>query len=156
MRTTRALAACGAALMMIGGAAPYAFADSGPEDGLAYHGAVFMAAGRVDVRFTPRNQGPVAVPDASVRLLWSEPLADRQTLPDGCARSGERAVLCGVGALAAKGAGEPMSLRVRLREAPSEVLLEIDTAWYGATADRHLDNDPQRVLVLDTGDEYYF
>ncbi|MDO0935404.1 hypothetical protein QQY66_28420 [Streptomyces sp. DG2A-72] len=158
MRTTRVLAACGAALVMIGGAASLAVAGSGPEVGLAYHGAASMAAGRVDVRFTPRNHGASAVPDASVRLLWSEPLADRQALPGGCARSGERAVVCRVGALAAKGVGEPIGLRVQLREAPSEVLLEI-----GAVADGGRgggsgsgDSDPQRVLVLDTGDEYYF
>ena len=40
-----------------------------------------MVAGRVDVRFTPHNHGPGAVPDSAVRIRWSQPLADRQTLP---------------------------------------------------------------------------
>ncbi|MEV6171327.1 hypothetical protein AB0L99_24205 [Streptomyces sp. NPDC051954] len=156
MRTTRVLAACGAALMMIGGAAPLAVADEAPEADLAYHGAASMAAGRVDVRLTPRNHGPSAVSDASVQLHWSAPLADAQTLPGGCARAGEKDVVCRVGALSADKLGKQMSLRVGLRGTPSEVLLEIDTVWNGGTVDRNRDNDRQRVLVLDTGDEYYF
>ncbi|WP_210592666.1 hypothetical protein [Streptomyces sp. GESEQ-35] len=156
MRTTRVLAACGAALMMIGGAAPLAVADAVPEADLAYHGAASIAAGRVGVRFTPRNHGPSAVSDASVRLRWSEPLADGQTLPGGCARAGERDVVCRVGALSADGLGKQISLRVGLRGTPSEVLLEIDTVWNGGAVDRNRDNDRQRVLVLDSGDEYYF
>ncbi|WP_239157791.1 hypothetical protein [Streptomyces sp. SID13726] len=128
----------------------------GPEADLAYHGAASMAGGRVDVRFTPRNHGPSAVPDATVRLRWSEALVDRQGLPAGCARSGERVVLCRVGALAADGLGERVELRVRLKGVPSEVLLEIDTVWGGGTVDRNRSNDRQRVLVLDSGDEYYF
>ncbi|MEV0639545.1 hypothetical protein AB0I77_32355 [Streptomyces sp. NPDC050619] len=145
-----------AALVAVGGVAPLAFAVSRPEADLAYHGSAAMAAGRVDVRFTPRNHGPSQVPDATVRLRWSEPLADRQVLPDGCARSGERVVLCRVGALAADGLGERIELRVRLRGTPSEALLEIDTVWSGGAVDRNRGNDRQRVLVLDTGDEYYF
>ena len=115
-----------------------------------------MASGVVAVRLTPRNHGPSAVPDATVRLRWSAPLADRQVLPDGCARSGPRVVLCRVGALAVDGLGERVELGVRLREEPSEVLLEIDTVWSGGVADRDPSNDRQRVLILDTGDEYYF
>lgn len=108
------------------------------------------------MRFTPRNHGPAAVPDATVRLQWSEPLVNEQTLPEGCARSAERVVLCRVGALAADGVGERVAMRVLLRGAPSEVLLEIDTVWNGGTVDRNRENDRQRVLVLDSGDEYYF
>jgi hypothetical protein len=52
--------------------------------------------------------------------------------------------------------GERVELRVRLRGVPSEVLLEIDTVWNGGTVDRNRENDRQRVLVLDSGDEYYF
>ncbi|MCX5050158.1 MULTISPECIES: hypothetical protein [unclassified Streptomyces] len=52
--------------------------------------------------------------------------------------------------------GGEIRLSVRLRVAPSEVLLEIDTAWSGGAVDRNRQNDQQRVLVLDTGDEYYF
>jgi hypothetical protein len=47
-------------------------------------------------------------------------------------------------------------MRVRLRGTPSEVLLEIDTVWNGGTVDRNRENDRQRVLVLDSGDQYYF
>lgn len=145
-----------AALVAVGGTAPVAGAVPGPEADLAYHGSAAMAAGRVDVRFTPRNHGPAAVPDATVRLRWSEPLANRQVLPGGCARSGVRVVLCRVGALTADDVGEPVELRVRLRGVPSEVLLDIDTVWSGGAVDRNRMNDRQRVLVLDTGDEYYF
>ncbi|MEV7076839.1 hypothetical protein [Streptomyces sp. NPDC093990] len=151
----RVLAVSGAVLVaLVGGGT--AAAVGGPEADLAYHGAAAMSGGRVDVRFTPRNHGPSAVPDATVRLRWSEPLVNEQTLPRGCARSEERVVLCGVGALAADGVGERVEMRVRLRGAPSEVLLEIDTVWNGGTVDRNRENDRQRVLVLDSGDEYYF
>ncbi len=96
------------------------------------------------------------MPDATVRLRWSKPLADAQTLPEGCARSGEQVVVCRTGALAADGVGERIDLRVRLREASTEVLLELDTLWGGGAVDGNRANDRQRVLVLDTGDSYYF
>ncbi|MFD9328574.1 hypothetical protein [Streptomyces sp. NPDC060065] len=127
-----------------------------PEADLAYHGDVSMADGRVDVRLTPRNHGPSAVPDATVRLRWSVPLADRQSLPDGCARAEARAVVCRTGALAADGVGEEIRLGVRLRGAPAEVTVEFDTVWGGGAVDRNAGNDRQRVLVLDTGDSYAF
>ncbi|MCX5255317.1 hypothetical protein OOK27_14420 [Streptomyces canus] len=133
-----------------------AVAAAVPEADLAYHGAASMAGGRVDVRFTPRNHGPAAAPDATVRLRWSEPLVDGQTFPEGCARSAERVVLCRVGALAADGVGKRVEMWVRLRGVPSEVLLEIDTVWNGGTVDRNRENGRQRVLVLDSGDAYYF
>ncbi|MFJ4202939.1 hypothetical protein ACIP2Y_25370 [Streptomyces sviceus] len=160
MRGLRVRAVAGAvvAVVVCGGAAVAVDGPGapGPEADLAYHGAASMAGGLVDVRFTPRNHGPAAVPDATVRLQWSEPLVNEQTLPAGCARSAERVVLCRVGALAADGVGERVAMRVRLRGAPSEVLLEIDTVWNGGTVDRNRENDRQRVLVLDSGDEYYF
>ncbi|MFE0524315.1 MULTISPECIES: hypothetical protein [unclassified Streptomyces] len=147
-----------AALAAVCGAAVPAGAvvAGGPEADLAYHGAVSMADGTVGVRFTPRNHGPSAAPDVTVRLRWSAALADRQELPAGCARSGPRVVLCRVGELPADGLGEQIAVRVRLRQAPSEVLLVLDTVWSGGTVDRNRQNDHQRVLVLDTGDEYYF
>ncbi|MEW1648493.1 hypothetical protein [Streptomyces sp. NPDC091219] len=151
----RTLAAVGAALAVTG-AAPGHPDLPGPEADLAYHGSAVMTAGRIDVRFTPRNHGPSAVSDATVRLRWSKPLADRQALPEGCARSGERMVVCRTGALAADGVGERIDLRVRLRDASTEVLLELDTLWGGGTVDGNRANDQQRVLVLDTGDTYYF
>ncbi|MFI0511223.1 hypothetical protein ACH3Y9_41500 [Streptomyces sp. WSLK1-5] len=151
----RVLAVWGAVVAaLVGGGT--AVAVGGPEADLAYHGAASLSGGRVDLRFTPRNHGPAAVPDATVRLRWSEPLVNEQTLPQGCARSEERVVLCRVGALAADGVGERVELRARLRGVPSEVLLEIDTVWNGGTVDRNRENDRQRVLVLDSGDEYYF
>jgi hypothetical protein len=151
----RMLAVWGAVAAMVAGGGTAA-AAAGPEADLAFHGAASMAGGRVDVRFTPRNHGPAAVPDATVRLRWSEPLVNGQSLPQGCARSQEREVLCRVGALAADGVGERVEMRVRLLGVPSEVLLEIDTVWNGGTVDRNRENDRQRVLVLDSGDEYYF
>ncbi|MCX4857997.1 hypothetical protein OG426_31665 [Streptomyces canus] len=153
----RVLAVWGAVVavgVVLGGGT--AVAAAGPEADLAYHGAASMAGGRVDVRFTPRNHGPAAVPDATVRLRWSEPLVDGQTFPEGCARSAARAVLCRLGALAADGVGKRVEMWVRLRGVPSEVLLEIDTVWNGGTVDRNRENDRQRVLVLDSGDAYHF
>lgn len=105
---------------------------------------------------TPRNHGPSAVADATVQLTWSAPLAARQQLPDGCARLGARVVVCRTGTLAADGVGEQIGLRVRLRGMPAEVELEIGTVWSGGVVDRNRGNDRQRVLVLDTGDAYYF
>lgn len=127
-----------------------------PEADLAYHGVVSMVGGRVDLRLTPRNYGPSAVPDATVRLRWSVAPVNRQSLPAGCVRSGARVMLCRVGALAAKAVARPIRLRVRLPGTPSEVRVEIDTAWNGGTVDRHRHNDRERVLVLATGDEYSF
>ncbi|MFE3856943.1 hypothetical protein ACFXPN_38130 [Streptomyces griseorubiginosus] len=157
----RVLAVCGAAVaaVLVGGGTAVggtAVAAGGPEADLAYHGVAALSGGRMDLRFTPRNHGPAAVPDATVRLRWSEPLVEQQALPDGCAREAERVVLCRVGALAADAVGERVEMRVGLRGVPSEVLLEIDTVWNGGTVDLNRVNDRQRVLVLDSGDEYYF
>ncbi|WP_330265165.1 hypothetical protein [Streptomyces griseorubiginosus] len=156
----RVVAVCGAAVaVLVGGGTAVggtAVAAGGPEADLAYHGVAALSGGRMDLRFTPRNHGPAAVPDATVRLRWSEPLVEQQALPDGCAREAERVVLCRVGALAADAVGERVEMRVGLRGVPSEVLLEIDTVWNGGTVDLNRVNDRQRVLVLDSGDEYYF
>ncbi|MEW2166698.1 hypothetical protein AB0912_27410 [Streptomyces sp. NPDC007084] len=127
-----------------------------PEADLAYHGVVSMAAGRVDLRMTPRNHGPDPVEDATVRLRWSAALGDSQRLPEGCARSGERELVCRTGALPADGAGEEIRLTVRLREVASEVTVELETVWGGGSVDRNHANDRQRVLALDTGDVYAF
>ncbi|MDG9707989.1 hypothetical protein [Streptomyces sp. DH10] len=139
----------------VSGAAP-AVGRHGSEAGLAYHGSASLSAGHVDLAFTPRNHGTAAVADATVRLRWSEPLADRQELPVGCARSGRQAVLCRTGALAADGVGERIALRVRLPGAPPEVVLDLDTVWVGGAVDRARREERQRVLVLDTGDPYHF
>ncbi|MEU9961492.1 hypothetical protein [Streptomyces sp. NPDC050982] len=127
-----------------------------PEADLAYHGHLSMTGGRVDLRMTPQNHGPSGVAEATVRLRWSVPLADEQGLPAGCARTEVRTVMCRTGALPADGWGETITMAVRLRGAPSEVTLGIDTVWGGGAVDRNHHNDRQEVLVLDTGDTYVF
>lgn len=148
----------GSGALLVGGVGGLGAAgDAGaPEADLAYHGAASMAAGRVDVRLTPRNHGPDPVDDATVRLRWSAALDDTQVLPAGCARSGERVVVCRTGALPADGPGEEIRMTVRLREVASEVTLGLDTVWGGGSVDRNHANDRQQVLVLDTGDAYAF
>ncbi|MET8946644.1 hypothetical protein ABZX30_24540 [Streptomyces sp. NPDC004542] len=127
-----------------------------PSAGLAYHGSAMLAGGQVDVWLTPRNDGPAAVPDASVRLRWSAALADVQQLPAGCARTEERAVVCRTGALAAHGLGEQIALSVRLEGRPPEVTMEVETAWTGGAAEPGKTHEAERVLVLATGDPYAF
>ncbi|MFF4353745.1 hypothetical protein [Streptomyces sp. NPDC001530] len=151
----RILCAVGVGAVLVASAASPAGAVA-PEADLAYHGRVSMADGSVAVRLTPQNHGPNAVPDATVGLRWSAPLADVQRLPGACARAGERVVVCRTGALVADGLGEEIGLTVRLRGVPSEVTLEIDTVWGGGAVDRNHANDRQRVLALDTGDSYAF
>ncbi|MFI7406291.1 hypothetical protein ACIBW9_38490 [Streptomyces sp. NPDC049541] len=154
MRRMR-ISVVGVAALVMAAAVPGS-AVGAPEADLAYHGVVSMAGGRVDLRLMPRNYGPSAVPDATVRLRWSVAPANKQSLPGGCVRSGERVMMCRVGALTANAVARQIRLRVRLRGAPSEVRVEIDTAWNGGAVDRHRHNDRQRVLVLATGDEYSF
>ncbi|MFF4748281.1 hypothetical protein ACWD5R_00160 [Streptomyces sp. NPDC002514] len=168
MRRTRVLAVWGAAVLAAvaaagpagatgtGGAAGGAGAARAPEADLAYHGSAVLSGGRVDVRFTPRNHGPSAVPGASVQLRWSVPLADRLELPAGCARTGERVLVCGTGPLAADGFGEQIRLGVTLRDRPTEVTLELDTVWSGGAVDGNRANDREQVLILATGDPYSF
>ncbi|AWW42516.1 hypothetical protein [Streptomyces cadmiisoli] len=145
-----------AAVLAVGGAAPIAGADSGGAAGPEYHGVAMLHSGVVGVRLTASNPGPSAVPDATVRMRWSRPLADRQALPAACTRSGADTVLCGVGALPAGGDGAGIGLVARLAGVSSEVWLEVDTVWRGGAADGDRASEPQRVLVLDTGDPYYF
>ncbi|MDI9831935.1 MULTISPECIES: hypothetical protein [unclassified Streptomyces] len=140
-----------AALAAAGGTAPAPAAPRGAGAEVAYHGSAVLSGGLVGVRFTPHNHGPAAVPESVVRVRWSEPLADGQVLPPSCARSEERAVVCRVGPLEADGVGEPVVLRVRLRQASPEVRLEFATVADGDRA-----GAGQRVLVLETGDAYAF
>ncbi|MER6036379.1 MULTISPECIES: hypothetical protein [unclassified Streptomyces] len=149
------LGACGALLVAGGGAGP-AGAVPVPEADLALHGSAVMTGDRVEVALTPRNDGPAAAPDASVLLRWSVPLAEVQRLPQGCARTDERTVVCGIGALAPDAVGERLTVAVLLKEHPTEVTLEVDTAWLGGAVDRDRTNDRLKVLVLDTGDAYAF
>ncbi|WP_430383371.1 hypothetical protein [Streptomyces sp. P10-4] len=127
-----------------------------PEADLAFHGSAVLEGDRVEVRLTPRNHGPAAVADATVRLRWSAELADEQALPARCAREDERSVVCGTGPLAVDAAGEPLLVPVRLREPTSELTLEVDTAWSAGATDKDRTNDRMTVLVLATGDAYAF
>ncbi|MFF8969948.1 hypothetical protein [Streptomyces sp. NPDC014995] len=159
MRWMRVLAVRGALVGAVAAGvvvAPSAAAGV-PEADLSYHGVAVLDGGRVDVRLTPRNHGPGDVSDASVRLRWSVPLADRpQGLPAGCARTGARDVVCRTGALAADAPGERIEVGAWLEGRPAEVTLEVETVWGGGAVDRNRANDRQRVLVLDTGDPYFF
>ncbi|MEU2064075.1 hypothetical protein [Streptomyces sp. NPDC013455] len=137
-------------------AAAAAVAAPVPEADLALHGTAVMDGDRVEVRLTPRNNGPAEIADATVRLRWSAELADRQELPARCAREDERTVLCGTGVLAADGTGEQLRVPVRLRDRPQEVTLEVDTAWSAGVVDNDRTNDRVKVLVLATGDGYAF
>lgn len=131
--------------------------EPAPGAVLTYHGSALLDGSRVGVRLTPRNHGPSAVPDATVRLRWSVPLARRaQPLPVGCARTGERDVTCRTGALDADGWGRELALGVWLRGRPAEVRLDSDTVWAAGAVDRDRGDDRQRLLVLDTGDTYSF
>ncbi|GHI05831.1 hypothetical protein Scel_41520 [Streptomyces cellostaticus] len=149
------LGVCCAVVVAAGGAGP-AGAAPVPEADLVFHGSAVMDGDRVEVRLTPGDNGPSAVPDASVLLRWSVPLAEAQRLPAGCARTDERTVVCGTGPLAVDEAGEQIKVAVRLKEKPAEVTLEVDTAWNGGVADKNRANDQLKVLVLGTGDAYAF
>ncbi|MFE3636864.1 hypothetical protein [Streptomyces cellostaticus] len=149
------LGACGA-LVVAGGVAGPAGAVPEPEADLSLHGNAVMTGDRVEVSLSPRNDGPAAAPDASVLLRWSVPLAQTQQLPPRCARTDERTVVCGIGALGVDEVGERLTVAVRLQGRPSEVTLEVDTAWLGGAVDQDRTNDRLRVLVLDTGDPYAF
>ncbi|WP_018543753.1 hypothetical protein [Streptomyces sp. LaPpAH-108] len=127
-----------------------------PHADLSFHGHAVLTGDRVEVRLTPRDAGPSAVADASVRLRWSVALAERQELPSACARTGERTLVCGTGALAVGRAGRTLALTVALRQAASEVTLEVEPAWNGGVSDPDRSNDRLKVLVLDTGDAYAF
>ncbi|MFD9396008.1 hypothetical protein ACFWBB_36310 [Streptomyces sp. NPDC060000] len=167
MRMMRGLAVWGAVLAAVGTGVAPARAAAGEAAGgaavdaseadLSYHGSAVMAGGRIDVRLTPRNHGPADVADSTVRLRWSVPLAaGAQRLPAGCARTGRQEVVCRTGALAADGLGEAIALRVWLRGRPTEVTMAVDTLWGGGAVDRNRSNDQQQVLVLETGDAYFF
>ncbi|MEU3549236.1 hypothetical protein [Streptomyces longwoodensis] len=128
-----------------------------PGAGLTHHGYAVLDGGRVDVRLTPRDHGPSAVPDTTVRLRWSLPLARcAQPLPAGCARTGGRDVMCRTGALDADGWGRELALEVWLRRRPAEVTPAVDTVWAAGAVDRGRGNDRQRLLVPATGDTYSF
>ncbi|MGA4840334.1 hypothetical protein [Streptomyces sp. G45] len=126
------------------------------EADLAYHGRAALSGGRVRVVLTPENHGPWGVADATLRVRVSAPLGRGARLPQACVRSGERAVLCRTGPLAAGARGEPLELVLPLRGGGREVTVTVDTAWGGGAVDGNPANDHRVVLALDTGDAYYF
>ncbi|MGW0996778.1 hypothetical protein ACWD5V_26530 [Streptomyces sp. NPDC002523] len=144
---------CAGAVLGAGGSV---WAVSGPRGDLSFHGSAVLNGDLMEVRLTPRNNGPTAVPDASVRLTWSVPLAERQRLPAGCARTDDRSVVCATGALAVGGVGKRIRVPVRLKGRPDEVTVEVETAWAGGVVDADRSDDRLAVLVLDTGDAYSF
>lgn len=144
-----------AGLLVLGGAGP-AGAWAGPEADVAYHGRVSLAQGRLRVWMVPENEGPSAVANATVRVRLSVDLADRQELAGGCARAGQREVVCETGSLPEHGKGRHIGLALALRERPAEVVVRIDTWWDGGATDRNHANNDHVVLALDTGDAYSF
>lgn len=149
----RSVAVAGALVLGVAGSAQ---AWTGPEADVAYHGRVWLAHGQLRVWLVPENDGPSAVPAATVRLRLSADLADRQELAAGCARVGLRDVVCETGALPEHGQGRHIGLLLGLRERPAEVVVRIDTWWNGGATDRNLANNDEAVLALDTGDSYAF
>ncbi|WTN46536.1 hypothetical protein OHB00_29340 [Streptomyces sp. NBC_00631] len=123
---------------------------------LEVHGSAVLSGDLVEVRVAPRNHGPDAVTGAGVRLVSSAALADTQQLPGGCARTGDREVVCDTGPLPVEAPGEQLVIPVRLREQPAEVTLKVDVVWGGGAVDQDRTNDRQQVLVLATGDPYAF
>ncbi|MFF2194216.1 hypothetical protein [Streptomyces sp. NPDC058157] len=148
-----------AGLMVLAGAGPAGAAGgagAGPEADVAYHGRVSLQRGQLRVWLVPRNEGPSGLANATVRLRLSADLADAQELAAGCARAGEREVVCETGPLPEHGRGRHIGLVLGLRERPAEVAVRIDTWWNGGAADRNHGNDEHVVLALDTGDAYAF
>ncbi|MFE2288512.1 hypothetical protein ACFXDJ_30645 [Streptomyces sp. NPDC059443] len=148
-------------LVLLGGAggvggAGAAYAQSGPETGLAYHGRVALVGGKLRILLVPQNDGPAALANATVRLRLSAELADRQQLAEGCARVGLREVMCETGALPPHGRGRHIGLVLELRERAPEVVVRVDTWWNGGATDRNHTNNEHVVLALDTGDAYAF
>ncbi|MFK0049799.1 hypothetical protein ACIQU4_37985 [Streptomyces sp. NPDC090741] len=138
------------------GAAARSAPGPGPEADVAYHGRVSLSQGRLRVWVVPQNEGPAALPNATLRVRLSAELADRQELAQGCARAGLREVVCETGALPLHGRGRHIGLLLELKEPVPEVVVRIDTWWNGGASDRDLSNNQHAVLALDTGDSYAF
>ncbi|MFG2993594.1 hypothetical protein ACGFZK_30585 [Streptomyces sp. NPDC048257] len=131
-------------------------ASNEPEADVAYHGRVTLSGARLRVWLVPENDGPAALPNATVRVRLSAELADRQALAEGCARAGLREVVCETGPLPLHGRGRHIGLLLELREPAPEVVMRVDTWWNGGATDRDLTNNEHVVLALDTGDTYAF
>ncbi|WP_234382668.1 hypothetical protein [Streptomyces sp. XY332] len=115
-----------------------------------------LSQGRLRVWVVPQNEGPAALPNATLRVRLSAELADRQELAEGCARAGLREVVCETGELPLHGRGRHIGLLLELKERQPEVVVRIDTWWNGGASDRDLSNNQHAVLALDTGDAYAF
>ncbi|MFI5621534.1 hypothetical protein [Streptomyces sp. NPDC051567] len=129
---------------------------AGPEADVSYHGRVALARGTLRILLLPENDGPAALPNATVRLRLSADLADRQELAPGCARAGHREVVCETGPLPSQGRGRHIGIALDLRERVPEVVVRVDTWWNGGATDRDRANNEHVVLALDTGDPYTF
>ncbi|MFF0549230.1 hypothetical protein ACFYUL_09745 [Streptomyces sp. NPDC004311] len=129
---------------------------AGPEADVAYHGRVALAGTQLRVWLVPENDGPAALPNATLRVRLSGDLADRQRLAEGCARAGLREVVCETGPLPLHGRGRHVGLVLEMRERAPEVLVRVDTWWNGGATDRNRANNEHVVLALDTGDTYAF
>ncbi|MFJ9035210.1 hypothetical protein ACIRF8_01255 [Streptomyces sp. NPDC102406] len=127
-----------------------------PEADLAFHGHARLTGTRLTVVLTPRNNGPHDIPDATLRLTLSSPLADAQTLPTTCLRSDRRALSCRTGPLPATTHGPRLTVPVGFAAAPTEITVEITTPWNGGPRDRAPDNNHLEVLLRDTDATYYF
>ncbi|MEU3689354.1 hypothetical protein [Streptomyces narbonensis] len=128
----------------------------GAEADLAHHGHVSLWDGRVGVWLVSENHGPHDLPQATVRLAFSEPMAGGHELPAACLWSSDRVVSCRTGELPAAGSVGELALDLRTAGLPDELTVEITTAWRDGAADRNPGNDRHRVLVLATGDPYVF
>ncbi|MFD2012261.1 hypothetical protein [Streptomyces narbonensis] len=128
----------------------------GAEADLAHHGHVSLWDGRVGVWLVSENHGPSDLPQATVRLAFSEPMAGGHELPAACLWSSDRVVSCRTGELRAAGSVGELALDLRTAGLPDELTVEITTAWRDGAADRNPGNDRHRVLVLATGDPYVF
>ncbi|MFG2975388.1 hypothetical protein ACGFYY_20695 [Streptomyces sp. NPDC048331] len=137
------------------GSAQASVAD-GPEADVAYHGRVALSGARLRIWLVPENDGPAALPNATLRVRLSADLADRQRLAEGCARAGSREVVCETGPLPLHGWGRHVALLLELREPAPEVAVRVDTWWNGGATDRNHANNEHVVLALDTGDTYAF
>jgi hypothetical protein len=147
-----------AATVVVMGAGPGAGAG-GPaarEADLAHHGQVSLWSGQLGVRLESENHGPSALPDATVRLDFSVPLATGRALPPSCLWSGDRVVLCRTGQLRPIGRSAEVALDLRTDGVPDEVVVQIDTAWNGGASDPSPANHQHRVLTPSTGELYAF
>ncbi|MGW0121617.1 hypothetical protein [Streptomyces sp. NPDC003327] len=126
------------------------------EADLSHHGHLSLWDGRLGVWLVSENHGPAHLPQATVRLAFSEPMAGGQELPPACLWSSDRVVSCRTGELRVAGGVGELALDLRTAGSPDELTVEISTAWRDGALDSNARNDRHRVLVLATGDPYVF